>query len=59
MEISYNKSALTLIIMGIALFVINAVDVFLGYFITHGKRFQVLALILIAIRIIIWKIQSK
>jgi hypothetical protein len=37
MKINYNKPALTLITIGIALFVINALDVYLGYYNTHGK----------------------
>ena len=54
-----NKSALILITLGIALFVINAVDVFLGYNKTHGKGFQILGLVLIAVGIITWKINEK
>ena len=60
MKISKNKFlALSLIVMGIALFVINAVDVFLGYNKTHGKGFQILGLFLIVIGMIIWKIRLK
>jgi hypothetical protein len=39
MKINYNKPALTLVIIGIALFLINALDVYLGYYHTHGKGF--------------------
>ena len=57
MKINYNKTALILTVIGAALFVINALDVFLGYKITHGKGFQVIGLILIAVGLIIWRIR--
>lgn len=60
MQISKIKYlALSLMVMGIVLFIINALDIFLGYYITHGKGFQILGLILIVIGIVIWKIQLK
>lgn len=54
MKINYGKTALILIIMGIVLFVINAVDVFLGCNKTHGKGFQIIGLLLMVIGIIVW-----
>jgi hypothetical protein len=57
MKINYNKTALILTVIGAALFVINALDVFLGYKITHGKGFQVIGLILIAVGLTIWRIK--
>ncbi|MEN6293460.1 MAG: hypothetical protein ABFD07_15790 [Methanobacterium sp.] len=57
MKINYNKTALILTVIGAALFVINALDVFLGYKITHGKGFQVLGLILIAVGFVVWRIR--
>lgn len=55
-----SKNFLTIFsMMGIALFVINAIDVFLGYNKTHGKGFQILGLFLIVIGMIIWKIRLK
>jgi len=54
MKINYNKSALTLIIIGIGLWVINALDVYLGYYYTHGKGFQILGTGLMVIGLIIW-----
>lgn len=54
MKINYNKPALTLIITGIALFVINVSDVYLGYKVTHGKGFQILGIVLMFIGVIIW-----
>lgn len=60
MKISANKYlSLSLMVMGVVLFVINAVDIFLGYNKTHEKGFQILGLILMIIGIIIWKIQLK
>ncbi len=59
MKNNYNKSALILVVMGIVLFVINVVDVFLGYYKTHGKGLQIIGLFFIVIGIIIWKIQLK
>ncbi|WP_176720323.1 MULTISPECIES: hypothetical protein [Methanobacterium] len=57
MKINYNKTALILTVIGAALFVINALDVFLGYKITHGKGFQVIGLILIAVGVVVWRIR--
>ena len=57
MKINYNKTALILTVIGAALFVINALDVFLGHKITHGKGFQVLGLILIAVGFVVWRIR--
>ena len=57
MKINYNKTALILTLIGAALFIINALDVFLGYKITHGKGFQILGLILIAVGLAIWRIR--
>jgi len=57
MKINYNKTALILTVIGAALFVINALDVFLGYKITHGKGFQVIGLILIAVGFVVWRIR--
>ena len=54
MKINYNKPALTLIIIGIGLWVINALDVYLGYYYTHGKGFQILGIGLMVIGILIW-----
>ncbi len=54
MKINYKKPALTLIIIGIGLLVINALDVYLGYYYTHGKGFQILGIGLMVIGLIIW-----
>ena len=54
MKINYNKPALTLVIIGITLFLINALDVYLGYYHTHGKGFQILGILLMVIGIVIW-----
>ncbi|HII83631.1 MAG TPA: hypothetical protein HA271_02055 [Methanobacterium subterraneum] len=54
MKINYNKPALTLIIIGIGLWVINALDVYLGYCYTHGKGFQILGIGLMVIGLVIW-----
>jgi len=55
MKNNCNRSALILMLIGILLFVINVLDVFLGYYKTHGKGFQISGLSLIIIGIIIWK----
>jgi len=49
MKINYPKTGLTLIIIGIALFIINALDVYWGYGWTHGKGFQILGMGLMVI----------
>lgn len=49
MKINYPKIGQTLTIFGIALFVINALDVYLGYGWTHGKGFQILGMGLMVI----------
>jgi hypothetical protein len=45
--------------MGIVLFLINAADIFLGFYITHGKGFKILGIVLMVNGIIIWKIKLK
>ncbi|NMO09724.1 hypothetical protein HG719_07755 [Methanobacterium subterraneum] len=44
MKINYSKIGLTLNLIGVALFIINALDVYLGHGWTHGKGFQILGL---------------
>lgn len=48
-----NKIIIILILVGVTFIVINAVDVFLGYKITHGKGFQIIGIGLIVIGLII------
>jgi hypothetical protein len=45
---------MALIITGIALFVINAADVYLGYYKTHGKGFQIIGIGLMVMGMVIW-----
>lgn len=59
MKINHNKIALILTVIGAALFVINGIDVLLGYKITHGKGFQVLGLILIAVGLLVWRVKIQ
>jgi hypothetical protein len=54
MKINYPKIGQTLIIIGIALFIINALDVYLGHGWTHGKGFQILGLGLMFIGGVMW-----
>jgi hypothetical protein len=54
MRINYNKTAITLIITGISLFIINAADVYLGYYLTHGKGFQIIGIGLMVVGMVIW-----
>jgi hypothetical protein len=54
MKINYNQTALTLIIIGISLFIINAADVYLGYYLTHGKGFQIIGILLMVVGVFIW-----
>jgi hypothetical protein len=53
MKINYYKTAQTLILIGISLFIINAADVYLGYYLTHGKGFQIIGIILMVVGIFI------
>jgi uncharacterized membrane protein len=54
MKINYPKIGLTLIIIGITLFIINALDVYLGYGWTHGKGFQIVGICLMVIGGVMW-----
>ena len=54
MKINYSKTGLILTITGIALFIINALDVYLGYGWTHGKGFQILGLGLMVTGGVMW-----
>lgn len=54
MRIKNNESAISLIVIGIILFLINAADIYFGYYKTHGKGFQISGIFLIAIGVIIW-----
>lgn len=54
MKINSNKTALTLIIIGISLFIINAADVYLGHYLTHGKGFQIIGIVLMVVGMVIW-----
>jgi len=54
MKINYPKTGLTLIIIGITFFIINALDVYVGCGWTHGKGFQILGMGLMVIGGVMW-----
>jgi hypothetical protein len=54
MKINYPKTGRTLIIIGITLFIINALDVYLGQGWTHGKGFQIVGVSLMVIGGVMW-----
>ena len=54
METNCPKLALTSFLSGICLFIINAIDVYLGYYQTHGKGFQIVGIILMIVGMVFW-----